>query len=81
MWVLASVCPTIGSQLGHSPAQNSLENAQHGAKNVTSVAIKIISVHSAGLSSQEPGAVNPAAHSEDTRAKVNPIIPGLEASW
>ena len=57
-----------------------LENAQHGTKNVTSVAIKTISVHSVGLSSQKPGTENPAAHSEDARAKVNLIIPGLEAS-
>ena len=49
-------------------------------KNVTSVAIKTISVHNVGLSSQEPGTENPTAHPEDTRAKVNPIIPGLEAS-
>ena len=57
-----------------------LENAQHGAKNVTSVAIKTISVHSVGLSSWEPGAGNPTAHLEDARAKVSHIIPGLEAS-
>ena len=57
-----------------------LENAQHGAKNVTSVAIKTISVHGVGLSSQEPGTENPAAHPEDIRAKVSHIIPGLEAS-
>ena len=57
------------------------ENAQLGAKNVTSVAIKTISVHSVGLSSQEPGTESPTAHPEDARAKVNHIIPGLEASW
>ena len=54
-----------------------LENAQHGAKNVTSVAIKTTSVHSV---SQEPGTESSAAHPEDTRAKVSHIIPGLEAS-
>ena len=37
-----------------------LENAQHGARNVTSVAIKTISVHSVGLSSQELGTENPS---------------------
>ena len=55
-----------------------LENAQHGARNVTSVAIKTISVHSVGLSSQEPE--NPIAHPEDVRAEVSHIVPGLEAS-
>ena len=57
-----------------------LENAQHGARNVTSVAIKTISVHSVGLSSQEPGTENPVAHPEDIRAKVSHIVSGLEAS-
>ena len=57
-----------------------LENAQSGARNVTSVAIKTISVHSVGLSSQEPGIESPVAHPEDVRAKVSHIIPGLEAS-
>ena len=57
------------------------ENAQHRARNVTSVAIKIISVHIVGLSSQEPGTESPVAHPEDVRAKVSHIIPGLEASW
>ena len=57
-----------------------LENAQHGARNVTSVAIKTISVHSVGPSSQELGTENPIAHPEDARAKVSHIIPGLEAS-
>ena len=58
-----------------------LENAQHGANNVTSVAIKTTSVHNVGLSSQELGTESPAAHPEDARAKVSHIIPGLEASW
>ena len=57
-----------------------LENAQCGARNVTSVAIKTISVHSVGLSSQEPGTENSVAHPEDIRAEVSHIIPGLEAS-
>ena len=57
-----------------------LENAQHGARNVTSVAIKTISVHSVGLSSQELGTENPVAHPEDVRAKVSHTVPGLEAS-
>ena len=57
-----------------------LENAQHGARNVTSVATKTISVHSVGLSSQEPGTENPVAHPEDIRAEVSHIVPGLEAS-
>ena len=58
-----------------------LENAQCGAKSVTSVAIKITSVHNVRLSSQEPGTESPAAHPEDARAEVSHIIPGLEASW
>ena len=57
-----------------------LENAQCGARNVTSVAIKTISVHSVGLSSQEPGTENPVAHPEDVGAKVSFLVPGLEAS-
>ena len=57
-----------------------LENAQHGARNITSVATKTISVHSVGLSSQEPGTENPVTHPGDARAKVSHIIPGLEAS-
>ena len=57
-----------------------LENAQCGARNVTSVAIKTISVHSVGPSRQEPGTESPAAHPEDVRAEVSHIISGLEAS-
>ena len=59
-----------------------LENAQHGAKSVTNVAIKITSVPNVGPSSQEGGTENPAAHTEDARAKVSHISsPGLEATW
>ena len=58
-----------------------LENAQHGAKSVISVAIKITSVPNVGPSSQEPGTESPTAHPEDTRAKVSHISPGLEATW
>ena len=58
-----------------------LENAQHGAKSVTSVAIKITSVHNVDLSRQEPVTESPAAHPEDATAEVNHVIPGLEASW
>ena len=57
-----------------------LENAQHGAKSVTSVAIKITSVPSVGLSSQELGTESPAAHPEDARAKVSHVSPDLEAT-
>ena len=57
-----------------------LENAQHGAKSVTNVAIKITSVPSVGPSSQEGGTENPTAHPEDARAKVSHIGPGLEAT-
>ena len=56
------------------------ENAQHGAKSVTNVAIKITLVLNVGPSSQEEGIENPAAHPEDARAKVS-ISPGLEATW
>ena len=58
-----------------------LGNAQHGAKSVANVAIKITLVLNAGSSSQEEGTENPAAHPEDTRAKVSHIGPGLEATW
>ena len=57
-----------------------LENAQHGAKSVISVAIKITSVPNVGPSSQEGGTESPAAHPEDARAKVSHISPGLEAT-
>ena len=57
-----------------------LENAQHGAKSVTNVAIKITLVLNAGPSSQEEGIENPTAHPEDERAKVSHISPGLEAT-
>ena len=57
-----------------------LENAQHGAKSVTNVAIKITLVLNVGPSSQEEGTGNPAAHPEDARAKVSHISPGLEAT-
>ena len=48
-----------------------LKNAQHGARSVTNVAIKIILVLSVGPNSQEEGIEDPAAHLEDARAKVN----------
>ena len=57
-----------------------LENAQHGAKNVTNVEIRIILVLNAGPSSQEEGTDDPAAHPEAIRAKANISIPGLEAT-
>ena len=57
-----------------------LENAQHGAKSVTNVAIKIILVLNAGPNSQEEGIEDPTAHPEDARAKVNISSPGLEAT-
>ena len=58
-----------------------LENAQHGTKSVTNVAIKITLVLNVGQSSQEKGIENPTAHPEDERAKVSHIGPGLEATW
>ena len=57
-----------------------LENAQHGAKSVINVVIKITLVLNVGPSSQEEGTENPAAHPEDTRAKVSNVSPGLEAT-
>ena len=57
-----------------------LENALHRAKYVTSVAIKIISVHIAGLRHQELGTESPIAHPEDIRAKLSHNVPGLEAN-
>ena len=56
-----------------------LENAQHGAKSVTNVEIRIILVLNAGPSSWEEGIEDPAAHPEDTRAKVDVSSPGPEA--
>ena len=53
------------------------ENAQHGARNVTNVEIKIISVHIVGQSKQSLGTGNPTAHPEDVRAKMSIIIQGL----
>ena len=58
-----------------------LENAQHGAKSVTSVAIKITLVLIVGPSSQEEGTGSPTAHPENARAKVSHVSsPGLEAT-
>ena len=58
-----------------------LENAQHGAKSVTNVAIKITLVLNVGPSSQEEGTENPTAHPDDARAKVSHISSsGLEAT-
>ena len=57
-----------------------LESAQHGAKSVKNVEIKIILVLNAGPSSWEEGIEDPAAHPEDTRAKVNVSSPGLKAT-
>ena len=57
-----------------------LENAQHGAKSVTNVAIKITLVLNAGPSSQEEGIEDPEAHPEDAKAKVSISSPGQEAT-
>ena len=57
-----------------------LENALCGAKNVTSVEIKIISVHIAGLRHQELGTESSIAHPEGIREKVSHNVPGLEAN-
>ena len=70
-----------GKTCGKCSNRTHQENAQHGARNVTSVAIKIISVHVVGLNSQEPGTESPVAHPEDVRARVSLLIPGLKASW
>ena len=67
------ICSKCGTS--HPP-----RNAQHGARNVTSVAIKTISVHSVGPSSQEQGTENPVAHPEAIRAELSYIVPGLEGS-
>ena len=56
-----------------------LENVQHGARNVTSVEIKTISVHVVGPNRQEPETESPTAHPEDAKARVNLLVPGLEA--
>ena len=58
-----------------------LENAQHGAKSVTNVALKITLVLNVGPSSQEEGTESPTAHPEDARAKASHVSsPGLEAT-
>ena len=57
-----------------------LENAQHGAKSVINVEIRIILVLNAGPSSLEEGTDDPAAHPEVIRAKANISSPGLEAT-
>ena len=58
-----------------------LENAQHGAKVVINVAIKITSVLNVGPSSQEElGTESPTAHPEDARAEVSHVSPGLDAT-
>ena len=55
-----------------------LENAQHGAKNVTNVAIKIILALNAGPNSWEEGIEDPTAHPEDAKAKADINSPGRE---
>ena len=57
-----------------------LENAQCGARNVTSVAIKIISVHVVGPNSQETGTGDPGAGPKATKSRVYHLIQGLEAN-
>ena len=57
-----------------------LENAQHGARNVTSVVIKITSVHVVGPNSQETGTGDTGADPKDTKARVNHLVQGLEAN-
>ena len=49
-----------------------LENAQCGAKSVTSVAIKTTSVHNVGLSSQELGTGSPCSTSRGCKGKGKP---------
>ena len=57
-----------------------LENAQHGARSVINVAIKITLVLNVGPSSQEEETESPTAHPEDARAKVSHSSPGQEAT-
>ena len=57
-----------------------LENAQHMAKNVINVEIRIILVLNVGPNSREEGTDDPAAHPEDVRAKTNVNSPGREAT-
>ena len=56
------------------------ENAQHGAKSVINVEIRIILVLNAGPDSQEEGTDGPTAHPEDARAKANVNSPGQEVT-
>ena len=57
-----------------------LENAQHGAKSVINVEIRIILVCNVGPDSREDRTDGPAAHPEDARAKANINSPGREAT-
>ena len=50
------------------------------ARNVTSMEIKIISVHVVGPNRQEMGTGDPRADPKDAKARVNHLIKGLEAN-
>ena len=62
-----------GKTCGKCGTSHPPRECQHcRTRNVTSTAIKIISVQIVGLSSQELGTESPIAHPEDVRAKVSP---------
>ena len=70
----------LGRHVANVAHLTHLENAQHGARNVTSVVIKIISVHVVGPNSQEMGTGDPGADPKDAKARVNHLIQGLEVN-
>ena len=69
-----------GRHVANAAHLTHLENAQHGARNVTSVDIKIISVHVVGPNSQETETGDPRAGPKGAKARVNHLNQGLEAN-
>ena len=70
----------LGRHVANAACLTRLENAQHRARNVTSVVIKTISVHVVGPNSQETGTGDPRADPKDAKARVNHLVQGLEVN-
>ena len=70
----------LGRHVANVAHLTCLENAQCGARNVTSVVIKTISVHVVGPNSQAMETGDPRANPKDTKARVNHLIQGLEVN-
>ena len=76
----------LGRHVANAACLTCLENAQHGARNVTSVVHFIsfihsfISVHVVGPNSQETGTGDPRADPKDAKARVNHLVQGLEVN-